>query len=143
MGIISSLLLIACGILAAATFIVKKKPEAKGIIDKMAPYQGFGGLVLLVWGIISLIRILIHAGILIRWVPGWFVTGLVVSLVSIALGFLLGYKLISKYLLSKNEEAAKKGEKLREKLARIQVPLGLAGIVLGIWCLIAAITWTF
>jgi hypothetical protein len=153
MGILSSLLLIACGVLAAAPFIVKKKPEAKQIIDKMVPYQGTGGVVLCVWGLFSIIRLLLNVGTLMRAsrllaslnASGmgnlWFywVTLLVIAVVSVALGFLLGFALISKYVLSKNEEAAKKGEQLREKLAKIQIPLGMAGIVLGLWGLIARI----
>jgi hypothetical protein len=107
----------------------------------LTPYQGIGGVILLIWSLISLIRLLIHAGILLRWVPGAFVTGLLVCLVSIALGFLMGYALIGKYVLSKNEQAAAKGELVRAKLAKIQIPLGIAGIVLGLWGLISTFLW--
>ncbi|MBN1942127.1 MAG: hypothetical protein JW849_02425 [Phycisphaerae bacterium] len=141
MHIISALLLIACGVLAAAGVIVKKKPEAKELIEKMTPYQGVGGVVLLIWGLISLIRLLLNAGILLDLIPGWFVTYLLVCLVSIALGFLLGFSLISKYVLSKNEQAVQKGEQLRAKLAKIQEPLGIAGIVLGLWGLVSSMIW--
>jgi hypothetical protein len=136
MGLVSAILLIACGILAASSLIIQKKPEAKELIEKMTPYQGIGGVILLIWGLISLIHLLVHAGIYLRWVPVWFVTALVICLVSMALGFLMGYGLISKYVLSKNETAAAKGELVRAKLTKIQVPLGIAGILLGIWCLV-------
>lgn len=136
MGLISAIILIGCGILAASSLIVRKKPEAQKLIDKMTPYQGVGGVILLIWGLIGLIHFLIHMGVYLRFVPGWFVLYLIVCLVSIALGFLMGYALISKYVLSKNEQAATKGELLRAKLTKIQVPLGIAGIALGIWCLI-------
>ena len=55
-----------------------------------------------------------------------------------ALGFLLGFALITKYALSKSPEAMAKGELLRLKLVSIQIPLGLIGIGVGLWCLIAS-----
>lgn len=136
MEYVSLIILIGCGILAAAPLIVKMKPDAQALIEKMVPYQGIGGVILLIWGLISLIRLLIHVKMLLEWVPAWFVFYLAVCLVSIALGFLLGFALLSKYVLSKNEQAAAKGELVRAKLTKIQVPLGVVGIVLGIWCLI-------
>ena len=51
-----------------------------------------------------------------------------------ALGFLLGFGLITKYALSKNEQALARGQQLRGKLVVYQIPLGLIGIGLGIWC---------
>lgn len=136
MGLVSALILIGCGILAAAPLIVQKKPEAQKLIDAMTPYQGTGGVILLLWSLISLIRLLIHAGAMVKYFPGWFVLYLIVCVVGVALGFLMGYALISKYVLSKNETTAAGGEQLRANLVKIQIPLGVIGIVLGIWCLI-------
>ena len=58
--------------------------------------------------------------------------GLGVSAVEFVVGFLLAYSLISKYLLEKNETAKAKGQELRLKLTKYQVPAGVALIVLGI-----------
>jgi len=45
--------------------------------------------------------------------------------------------MINKLLLSKNEEAKKKGEALLAKLAPIQGKLGLIGVIVGIWVVVA------
>lgn len=57
------------------------------------------------------------------------------------LGFILGYGMISKYLLGRNEEAKKKGEELLAKLAPIQGKLGLAGVAVGAWVIVANIVF--
>src|SRR5689334_7973462 len=39
------------GILAASGFIIKRMPNAQSLIDKIAPYQGWIGIVMFGWGI--------------------------------------------------------------------------------------------
>jgi hypothetical protein len=41
---------IACGILAASAYIVARRPDARQLIDKLTPYQGWIGFVLFFWG---------------------------------------------------------------------------------------------
>ena len=48
------------------------------------------------------------------------------------IGFLLAFGLISKYALSKNQAAMAKGQAIRTKLVKIQAPLGLFAIVMGL-----------
>jgi hypothetical protein len=56
-----------------------------------------------------------------------------------ALGFILGYGMINKLILSKNEGAENKGAELLAKLAPIQGKLGLFAVGLGIWMVVASI----
>src|SRR5215468_2213849 len=42
---------IAGGILAASALIIARKPNAKELIDKLTPYQGWIGVVMFGWGI--------------------------------------------------------------------------------------------
>ncbi len=46
MWIITVVILLAGGLLGAANLIVAKKPNAKELIDKLTPYQGWIGVVL-------------------------------------------------------------------------------------------------
>lgn len=139
-----ALLLIAAGALAASSLIIKQQPNAKEMIDKLVPFQGIIGIVLLLWGIYWLLfGVLGSLGGWMRYAPIGGLVFLAACLVAIGLGFLLGFSLISKYALSGNADAARRGEELRLKLAGIQGPLGLAGIVLGIWALINYLTWSF
>jgi hypothetical protein len=50
---------------------------------------------------------------------------------------LLGYALLSQFLLSKNPEATRRGEEGRAMLAPYQTMLGYASIAVGIWTIIA------
>lgn len=45
MGLVYGIALILCGVLAASSVIVKKRPEAKELIAKLAQWQGWIGLV--------------------------------------------------------------------------------------------------
>ncbi len=131
MWIITVAVLLAGGLLGAADLIVAKKPNAKELIDRLTPYQGSIGVVLVIWGVIDLIRIVPSLGALSSagiWMVIWILT----PLTELGLGFLLGYGLISKYALSKNPQALEKGQQLRAKLTVYQGPLGLTAIALAI-----------
>jgi hypothetical protein len=51
---------------------------------------------------------------------------------------MIGFGLINKYFLSKNAEAKEKGMRLREKLAPKQGKLGVLGIAVGAWMIVAS-----
>jgi len=130
---LSAIIAIIGGIIAASSLIVAKKPNAQELIDKLTPYQGWIGVVLAFWGIFGFISLILNIGSMgFAWM-----IGLGVSVVEFVVGFLLGYGLISKYLLEKNEEAKAKGQELRMKLTKYQVPAGIILIVLGILTLVS------
>ena len=132
--------LIILGILAAPSILLAKKPNAKELIDKIAPYQGWIGLVFCLWGLWGVIQALLKISWISEW-PIWWITWLAGSAIQTILGFILGYGMISKLILSKNEQAKEKGEKILAKLAPIQGKLGLAGIGIGVWVIIASIVF--
>jgi hypothetical protein len=127
--------LLAGGILGASGVIIAKKPDAKELIDKLVPYQGWIGAVMFLWGIwdtITCIRIIS----IISLAPLVWIIAFVASLTELFLGFLLGYGLINKYALSKNPQAAAKGEEMQKKLIKFQVPLGFIAIAVAILFLV-------
>jgi hypothetical protein len=132
MNILFSILLIVAGVLAAYPSIIRSRPDAKDLIDKVMPYQGIIGVVALLWGALNLLRILLHIGMMTMMPAMWFILALAGDGVAILLGVLLGYGLIAQYLLNNNPDARRRGEEWRAKLLARQVNLGWAGIVLGI-----------
>jgi len=139
---IYGLMLILLSLIAVPSLILSKKPNAQELLDKIAPYQGWIGFVFCIWGVWGIISCLMHIGWLghgSMWLTIWWITWLAASLVSALLGFILGYGLISKHLLSKNEAAKAKGEQLRVKLTAMQGKLGIFGIIVGVWCIIVNI----
>ncbi|PID38850.1 MAG: hypothetical protein CSA65_08435 [Proteobacteria bacterium] len=124
--------LIIAGILAASSLIVARKPNAQEYIDKLTPYQGWLGVGLFVWGIVDLIRLFGYIGLLFKVKFLLAVFLLVAVPIEILLGFILGFGLITKYALSKNETAMEKGRAIRKKLAPLQGVIGIAGIIVGL-----------
>ena len=110
--------LIILGILAVPSLLLSKKPNAKELLDKITPFQGWIGLVFCFWGIWGIITSVLNMGM---FSIGWMLS-LAVSVVTAVLGFLLGYGMINELLLSKNDEAKEKGAELRTKLAPLQGP---------------------
>lgn len=53
------ILLIILGLLAAPALFLKNKPNAKELLDKLVPYQGWIGLVFCVWGVFGIIGIIV------------------------------------------------------------------------------------
>lgn len=138
------ILLIILGILAVPSLLLSKKPNAQELLDKIAPYQGWIGVVFFIWGVFGLIGCFISSfGYLSNGVVGivYWILNLAVALVELALGFMMGYSLIAKYALSKNETAKQKGEQMLAKLAPIQGKLGIAAIIIGIACIVMSLVY--
>ncbi len=133
---IGGLITIAGGTLASSGFIISKKPNAKELIDKLVPYTGWIGMVMFFWGVWETIAVVRNLALLssapLTWV---FWAGVAVA--DLLVGFLLGFSMISKYALSRNELAKEKGALIRAKLMSIQVPLGFLAIIMGVLYLLA------
>src|SRR2546421_8679563 len=132
--ILLALLLIIVGALAIASLIAQEQPNAMEMINKLVPFQGIIGIILLLWGLYVLIAF-VGSGVFsvyLAALPLFAIIYLLTAIVSIGLGALLGYGLIAKYTLANNPDAARKGAEMYAKLAKVQVPLGIAGIALGI-----------
>ena len=142
MGVLFALLLIIAGVLAASALIIKNQPNARDLIAKLVPFQGIIGIILMIWALVILLfNVLPNLSLLLQLVPFRALLAVLTLLVAIGLGFLLGYGLIAQYALSKNAGATSGGEAARMKLASIQGPLGIVGIIMGLWMLVNALSW--
>lgn len=127
---ISGLITIAGGILAASALIIARKPNARDLIDKITPYQGWIGVVMFFWGIWGVLDCVRFVGLL-GTRPLFWIFWLACGVADLAVGFLLGFGLITKYVLSRNAAAEARGQQLRAKLAAYQGVFGLAAIAMG------------
>ncbi len=133
--------LILLSIIAVPSLLLSKKPNAKELLEKIEPYQGWIGLVFCFWGIWGIISAVLNVGWL-SVAPILWVTYLVGNLLSALLGFMLGIGLMNKLFLSKNEAAKEKAEELRAKIAPKQGKLGIMGLAVGAWMIIASFLYT-
>lgn len=133
--------LILLSIIAVPSLILSKKPNAKELLEKVEPYQGWIGIIFCFWGIWGLVSAVLNIGWLTS-APIWWTTLAAGSLVEACLGFLLGFPLISKFFLSGNEKAREKAVSVRAKLAPKQGKLGILGIIVGAWMIAASFLFT-
>lgn len=133
--------LILLSIIAVPSLILSKKPNAEELLAKVAPYQGWIGLVFCFFGIWGIISAILNLGWLTS-APIWWITLLAGSIVEAGLGFMLGFALINSLLLKNNTAAQEKAATLREKIAPKQGKLGILGLIVGGWMIVASFLFT-
>jgi hypothetical protein len=134
MGLVSGLWLAVLGVLAVPSLIIAKKPNAKELIDKLTPYQGWIGAISALWGVWGIISAILNLGMLGTWPILW-VTLLAVAVVQASLGLLLGVGVLKSFI--KDPTAQAKMDQTIAKLAPKQGLLGLVAIGLGVWLVVA------
>ena len=127
---LAGLITIAGGILAASALIIARKPNAKDLIDKITPYQGWIGIVMFFWGVWAVLDCVRFMSLLSAR-PLFWIFWLASGVADLVVGFLLGFGLITKYALSRNAAALARGQKLRAKLAAYQGGFGLFAMAMG------------
>ena len=123
------ILTIVGGVLTASPLIVSRKPNAKEIFARIAPYQGFLGVGIFALGVLWLVRWLPNLSLSLTSLQGAIVLGMIVA--NILVGFLLGFGLLSR-VLAKNATAQEKSKELIAKLTKFQIPLGVGAVALGV-----------
>ncbi|MFS4466511.1 hypothetical protein [Maribacter sp. 2210JD10-5] len=134
---IYGIFLVLLSIIAVPSLVLSKKPNAKELLEKIEPYQGWIGLIFCIGGVWGIISAIINLGWLTA-APIWWITLMAGSVVQATLGFMLGFGLMNSLFLGKNVEAQEKAAQLREKIAPKQGKLGVLGIVVGVWMIVAS-----
>ncbi len=138
MGFISGLWLAVLGVLGAASLIIAKRPDAKQLIDKLVPHQGWIGAISAIWGLITTLRAL-FAIRLLTIVPIWWLSWLAAGLLLLALGLLLGVGVLKSFITQ--AQAQQKMDVAIVKLAPYQGRLGIIAIAVGVWVAFAGLVF--
>ena len=133
MGLVSGLWLAVLGILGASNLIIARKPDAKELIAKLAPYQGWIGAVSALWGAWGIVGSILNLGWLTTFPIHW-ATYLASAVIQLALGLLLGIGVLKTFI--KQPQAVAKMDEMVTKLAPKQGVMGLIAIGLGVWCVL-------
>lgn len=124
-----ALLSIITGILAAASVVVKKMPDAEKTIQKIKPYEAMIGAAALILGIFSIFSISRHFAVYGFIGGSSYVASAAACLV---MGFLLGYPVLQDLVIDEmSENARNKSAELYEKLTPYKVMAGLVGMGAG------------
>ncbi|HKY94063.1 MAG TPA: hypothetical protein VJL84_02105 [Kiloniellales bacterium] len=129
--ILVALLAIAGG-MALAHMVVGRKPEEEKLRQQLALAEGIVGILALAWGLWRLIAFITSSA-------GFFIVIYIVAvLLTIALGLLLGYKLIRKPV-----GVAGVGEttdRVQAKLSKNQIALGIGGLAAAVVLLLIVVS---
>jgi len=130
---VDGLWLMLLGVLAVPGLIIAKRPDAKKLIDKLAPYQGWIGAVSAIYGVLRLLTVWIHSfGWLGHGMSGllsWILYTVFIATM-IVLGFMLGIGVIKSFVKDANAQA--KMDEMLAKLAPRQGMLGLVALIDGV-----------
>ncbi len=123
---------IVLGTFILAPRFLSENEDAVAVLEKISPFQGIIGLIVVVFALLAF-------GSLIGAISMYdlFRISLMLTIFDIlALGFVLGYGLISEQVLSKSENASTKGTELNDRLQPRQELLGTAAIGLAVLTII-------
>ncbi|WP_372370742.1 hypothetical protein [Candidatus Uabimicrobium sp. HlEnr_7] len=125
---LNAIWLITLGVLGASNLIIAKKPNAKEVIEKIQPIQGWLGVVSAFYGAWALVQVILNISL-------YSGISLILALAStgslLVLGFLLGLGILKTFV-----KDSTKLDELAIKLSPYQGTLGLVSIGLGVWVLL-------
>jgi hypothetical protein len=125
--------LIVLGILGASNLIIAKKPEMKGFIDKIVPYQGWFGAASVFYGVFDVFSAVTSMGLMAVHPPIgliYWILYLLNGLLQISLGLLFGIGILKTWI--KDATAQAKMDQTRAKLVPYQGTLGFIAIGVGV-----------
>jgi len=125
------LALIVAGIIAASSLIISKLPQAKELIDKLAPIQGGLGVGLLVIGLIRTLWLFSNMDGIGLLPTFWMLSIYAGIACAVILGFLLGMPIIAKWIPG-DSPAEQKAMEMQKKIIPYQTMIGIIGIVAAI-----------
>lgn len=138
MGLFSGVWLAVLGILGASNLIIARKPDARELIAKLAPYQGWIGAVSALWGVWGIIGSVLGLGLLTSH-PIYWLTFLASAVVQAGLGLLLGVGTLKTFI--KQPQAIERMDELSGKLAPYQGTMGLVSIGVGGFMIVVSLLW--
>lgn len=142
MFLIGALAVIAGSLIAMSSFIIARRPSTRQLFERIAPFQGFLGVGLLIWGIVDLLRTFGH------WVdfmrapyPKLFGIGVIAYVLSeIILGFCLGFGLIASWIPGESG-MERRGITIQRRLLASALPIGVVGLFSGLIMLYYYVKW--
>jgi hypothetical protein len=138
MGLVNGIWLALLGVLAVPSLLLSRRPDAKEMLAKIQPFQGWMGVVSACWGVFGIISSVLHLNMIAHWPILW-ATFLADSVLLAALGFLLGMGTMKMFI--KDPTAQAKMDETMTKLAPHQGRLGLIGVGVGVWMVVASLLW--
>jgi hypothetical protein len=136
MWVLNLILLVLLGLLGIASWLKTRQPNLNAQLGKIEAFEGWIGLVGLIWGVVMLVQWLTFLGVF-AIAPVRALIGLASLLVVIALSLILGLPQL-RTLMGSNDLTNKLAD-LTGKLAPFKMGLGCACLVLAASTLVAMV----
>lgn len=136
MWLINLILLILLGLLGIGSWLKGRQPNLGRQLGQLESFEGWIGIVGLVWGIVLLLRWFSTLG-LFGYAPGFVLVALVIALVIIALSLILALPQL-KTLFGSNDFTNKLGV-FAGKLGPYKMGLGFACLLLALYSLLGVL----
>jgi formate-dependent nitrite reductase membrane component NrfD len=127
--------LILGGGYACAKLFYPKQGDLNGL-KKLAPISSWVGVILIVWGVVSIIRILFRLSSFIEHFSTFTYLN-TIYVAGIILVFITGLLLSLNFIKTKKQLSDQEFKTIEKKFKRFQIPLGILSVVIGILMLIA------
>jgi hypothetical protein len=138
-NILGGLALLAAGLLCLPPRATSEGGWLKRSIEAVAPYAGWFGVVLLVWGLWGVLGAVIGLGAL-RVAPLLWLTSSAASALSVGAGFFLGHEMIQKrFLLNASDETKQRVEGAYKWLTERQNSVSLLSLAIGVWLIVYSV----
>ena len=139
-GIFFGCFLTILSILSIPNLFASKNENITGFFKKLLLYQGWIGLIACIIGVIGFVQYALKITdklVIILWL-----TGLLCAVALALLGLLLSYNLIYTYILSNGKKSEENQEKMRTNAIPLQGKMGLLGLIIGIWSIMAVMMFS-
>lgn len=133
MAFVTIILLLLVGVLGVAGFIQSKNADAAKFLEPIQKFEGWIGVVALIWGLYGAINGLLNIGTGLKYVPFYWMVGMVGALTLVGLGFLFALPMIKSVV---NSDVDAKLDNMAAKLAPAKMGLGFVAIGVAVLYLI-------
>lgn len=139
MSIAVYIVAILVGLLVLAPIAAKNNEDAQKVLEQIAPFQGFIGVAVAIFGLIALFVIFADTFYTLGYIL-YVASIFALCVILVVLGFLRGYTVVGERLFANNEQALERANNFREKWDPRQSQLGYLAVGLGLLALLINIT---
>jgi hypothetical protein len=143
MGLFGSILggvaLFIAGVLCLPTNATAKSETLKRLLETVAPYRSWFGIILTVWGLWGVLGSVFGLRLL-GLAPLWWLTNAASSILCVGAGFFLGYDTVQKrFLLNASKETKQRVQDAHRWLAERQGSVSILSLGVSVWVILYSV----
>lgn len=142
LNILGGIALFIGGLLCLPASTTGESTMLKKFLEAAAPYKGWFGIMLSVWGLWGVLGAVFGLRAL-GLAPLWWLTNAVTSVLCVGAGFLLGYEMIQqRFLLNASDQTKERVETAHKWLAEKQSSVSLLALGVSAWLILYSVIFS-